>query len=830
MIARTQYSFNEIALILKGTILNQADSNLIIRDLLIDSRRLIIPEGTLFFALSSKRNDGYKYISELYERGVRNFVVQRKPDNPSDYPEANIILVKNTLRALQALAAEHRRQFDIPVIGITGSNGKTIVKEWLYQLMSEDKNIVRSPKSFNSQIGVPLSVWLMNETHEMAIFEAGISEPDEMEHLQAVIQPTIGIFTNIGHAHDENFINRLQKVGEKLNLFTRVETLIYCRDQKELHEGIVKTGLLRKINALTWSRHESADLTIKECDHNHHSTVITAKYKDQELSITIPFTDEASAENAIHCWAAMLYLGYDNELIARRMKTLQPVAMRLEMKEGINNCTIINDSYSSDIDSLAIALDFLNQQKQHKKKTIILSDILQSGRSDSYLYNEIGELLAAKNVDQIIGIGKAISKQSSSFGMKKLFFKDTDDFLNSFSFSSFSNECILVKGARVFEFERIIDLLQQKTHETILEIDLNALVHNLNYYRSKLRPGVKLMAMVKAFSYGSGSFEIANMLQFHQVDYLTVAYADEGVELRKAGITLPIMVMNPDEQGFDSMFKYNLEPEVYSMRILKMLNNAILQHNPAPGPVGIHLKIDTGMHRLGFDPSETDELIKTLVDSPHLKVCSVFSHLAGSDDPSLDEFTAYQVGILTDTSEKIRQAFDYPILRHIANTAGITRFPEAQFDMVRLGIGLYGISPIPEEQVNLQTVSTLKTVVSQIKRVPANDTVGYNRRWTAREDTIIGILPIGYADGLSRRLGNGKGQLMVNGSIVPIVGNVCMDMCMINITGLNVSEGDEVIVFGKEMPITDLAEAMDTIPYELLTGISRRVKRIYFEE
>jgi alanine racemase len=830
MIARTQYSFNDIAVSLKGTILNLADGAALVRDLLIDSRKLIMPEGSLFFALVSKRNDGHKYISELYGYGVRNFIVQRRPENLSDYPEANVLLVKNTLRALQALAAEHRRQFDIPVIGITGSNGKTIVKEWLYQLMSEDKNIIRSPKSFNSQIGVPLSVWLMNETNDLAIFEAGISEPDEMEHLQAIIQPTIGIFTNIGHAHDENFINRLQKVGEKLNLFTRVETLIYCRDQKELQEGIVKTGLLRKINAFTWSRREPADLTIKKCEHNHHNTIISATYKEQEISVTVPFTDEASAENAIHCWAAMLHLGYDNELINRRMKALQPVAMRLEMKEGINNCTIINDSYSSDIDSLAIALDFLNQQKQHKKKTVILSDILQSGRSDNYLYNEIGELLVAKNVDQIIGIGKAISKQAGSFSMKKLFFNDTDDFFNSFSFSSFSNESILVKGARVFQFERIIELLQQKTHETVLEIDLNALVHNLNYYRSKLKPGVKLMAMVKAFSYGSGSYEIANTLQFYQADYLTVAYADEGVELRKAGITLPVMVMNPDEQGFDSMFKYNLEPEIYSMRILNMLNNAISQHNPAPGPVGIHIKIDTGMHRLGFDPSETDELIKILHESPHLKVCSVFSHLAGSDDPSLDEFTAYQVKTLTETSEKIRQAFDYPILRHIANTAGITRFPEAQFDMVRLGIGLYGISPLPEEQVNLQTVSTLKTAISQIKHVPANDSVGYNRKWVATEDTTIGIIPIGYADGLSRRLGNGKGKLMVNGNIVPIIGDVCMDMCMINITGLDVSEGDEVIVFGKEMPITDLAEAMETIPYELLTGISRRVKRIYFEE
>ncbi|HNX44986.1 MAG TPA: bifunctional UDP-N-acetylmuramoyl-tripeptide:D-alanyl-D-alanine ligase/alanine racemase [Bacteroidales bacterium] len=827
---RNQYLFSDIAQILKGEILNAPDDHSEIHDLLIDSRKLIAPEGCLFFALISKRNDGHKYLEDLYDQGVRNFVVQRAPENLPSFPEANIIRVKDTLRALQLLASEHRKQFDIPVIGITGSNGKTIVKEWLYQLMSSDKNIVRSPRSYNSQIGVPLSVWLMNPSNEIAIFEAGISEPDEMEHLQAVIQPTIGIFTNLGHAHDENFINRLQKSGEKLNLFTQVDTLIYCTDQKELQEGILKTGLLRKINVFTWSRHEDADLKIIRCQHNHHSTEISGIYRENTISISIPFTDEASADNAIHCWSALLYLGYDNEVIAGRMKSLQPVAMRLEMKEGINNCTLINDSYSNDIDSLSIALDFLNQQKQHKKKTAILSDILQSGRSDRYLYNEIGKLLARKDVEQVIGIGEAISKQSGSFSMKKAFFKDTDDFLNSYSFSSFSNECILVKGARVFEFERIIEQLQQKTHETILEINLNAVVHNLNYYRSKLKPGVKLMAMVKAFSYGSGSYEIANTLQFHQADYLTVAYADEGVELRKAGITLPIMVMNPDEQGFDSMFKYGLEPEVYSMRILNMLNNAIQQHNPAPGPVGIHVKIDTGMHRLGFDPGEVDDLIRNLKGNSHIEVRSVFSHLAGADDPALDDFTHHQIETLKKTSEKIQKAFDYPILRHIDNTAGITRFPEAQFDMVRLGIGLYGIAPLAPEQENLQNVSTLQTVISQIKHIPADDTVGYNRKWKAKIDTTIGIIPIGYADGLNRRLGNGAGKLLVNGNIVPIVGNICMDMCMVDITGIDAAEGDEVIVFGAGMPITELSGAIGTIPYELLTAISRRVKRIYFEE
>jgi len=824
-----QHSIGEIAAIVKGTMLQQADPDLPVADLLTDSRRLVQPEGCLFFALTSKRNDGHRFIESLYEKGVRNFVVQKEPDNLLLLPEANIVLVKDTLHALQMLAAAHRKKYCIPVIGITGSNGKTLVKEWLYQLMYEDKNIVRSPKSYNSQVGVPLSVWQMNDSHELAIFEAGISEPDEMDRIQPIIAPTIGIFTNLGHAHDENFINRNQKAGEKLKLFTRVETLVYCADHKQLQEGILKSGILKNIRTFTWSRNETADLMVKSVIHESHHTVIKAEYEQELNEIEIPFTDDASVENAIHCWATMLLLGYGNEVIARRMKQLQPVAMRLEMKEGINNCTVINDSYNSDIDSLSIALDFLNQQKQHRKKTVILSDILQSGRSDNYLYHEIAQLLELKHVDRIIGIGKAISNQAQLFTIEKQFFPGTAEFLAQFPMASFSNETILLKGARVFEFELIGEALQQKTHETVLEINLNALVHNLNYYRSRLKPGVKLMAMVKAFSYGSGSYEIANLLQFHRVDYLTVAYADEGVELRKAGINLPVMVMNPDQESFDSMLKHNLEPEVYSFRLLRLLEES-MEKLSATATIGIHIKIDTGMRRLGFEPSEVDQLINHLKETPRIRINSIFSHLAGSDAPELDEFTQRQVNVFREASDRICRAFDYPILRHIDNTAGISRLPEAQFDMVRLGIGLYGISPIPSEQQNLQNVSTLKSSISQIKQVPANETVGYNRAWSTNEDSTIGIVPIGYADGLSRRLSNGRGHVMVNGQRVPIVGNVCMDMCMVNLTGVQAREGDEVIIFGDGMPITTLAEEMDTIPYEILTGISRRVKRIYFEE
>lgn len=828
--SKSEYTISEITRIVKGELIQENNENTLINELITDSRQLILPDGSLFFALTSKRNDGHKYIEELYNRGVRNFVVETEPLNLLLLYNSNIIKVKNTLIALQALATAHRKQFNIEVIGLTGSNGKTIVKEWLYQLLNESKNIVRSPKSFNSQIGVPLSVWQIKEEHDLAIFEAGISEPGEMDHLQPIIQPTIGIFTNIGHAHDENFFNRTQKAGEKLNLFTKIKTLIYCIDQKELQEAIIKTGLLKNIKAFTWSRKTTADLQITSVQKVGHNTALTGLYKDSEIGIEIPFTDEASIENTIHCWATMLLLGFNQALIAKRMLMLQPLAMRLEMKAGVNNCTLINDSYSNDIDSLSIALDFLNQQKQHRKKTIILSDILQSGRSESHLYQEVSDLLNLKQINKLIGIGKGISRQKSLFNMEKEFFNTTEEFLDSYSLSSFANESILLKGARIFGFERITEALQQKTHETVLEINLNALVHNLNYYRSHLDPGVKVMAMVKAFSYGSGSYEIANILQFHQVDYLTVAYADEGVELRKAGIKLPIMVMNPDEESFDTLLKYQLEPEIYSFRVLKMLEAALLRMPSNSQPIGIHIKIDTGMHRLGFDPAEVDELINQLKDRPQISVKSVFSHLAESDNKKGDSFTRHQVSLFRMLSERICNEFDYPVLRHIANTSAVTRFPETHFDMVRLGIGLYGIAPMPEEQELLQNVSTLRSIISQIKHIHSDDTVGYNRRFKAKKETTIAIIPIGYADGLSRALSNGIGHLKVNGRFAPVVGNICMDMTMIDITGLNAKEGDEVLIFGKELPITRLADEMGSIPYEILTGISQRVKRVYYQE
>ena len=827
-----KFSPTEIKTLTKGEFISGLKHDSAINDILIDSRRLFKVENTLFFALSSKRNDGHRYIPELYQKGLRSFVVSNPVLDISNYPDANFILVNNPLDALQALVAAHRKKFEIPVIGITGSNGKTIVKEWLYQLLSKDRRVIRSPKSYNSQIGVPLSVWQMEKDYQLAIFEAGISELGEMNKLQQIIRPTIGIFTNIGEAHSENFINRKQKIGEKLKLFTKVDTLIYCTDYAEIQEVIIKSQILDSINPFTWSRKQKADLQILAVTKKRkESTRIEGLFRNSQISINIPFIDEASIENSIHCWATMLHLGYEHHVIAARIPMLSPIAMRLELKEGINNCTVINDSYNSDINSLTIALDFLNQQTQQKDKTVILSDILQSGKSNVYLYGKISEMLVQKDVKKLIGIGPAISKQAGQFTIEKEFYKSTGEFIRAFSFTRFQNQGILLKGARVFEFEQISKALQQKAHETLFEINLNALVHNLNYYRSQVNPTTKIMAMVKAGSYGNGSFEIANALQFHKVSYLAVAYADEGIELRKAGIKLPIMVMNPDEESFDGIITHTLEPEIYNFRVLVMLEKAIRRNIiPRNKPVKLHLKIDTGMHRLGFDEGDTGELITKIKANSRLYVQSIFTHLAASDDPAQKEFSEQQIGEFTRISDTMISELGYDVLRHVLNTAGISAFPHARFDMVRLGIGLYGISPDESIQPHLENVSTMKSSISQIKTIGPGQTIGYGRSGKAEQEMKLATIPIGYADGLRRSLSNGRGHLMISSKLVPIVGNVCMDMCMVDVTGLDVKEGDEVIVFGKERSITALAAEMDAIPYEILTGISKRVKRIYFQE
>ncbi|MFN8166492.1 MAG: bifunctional UDP-N-acetylmuramoyl-tripeptide:D-alanyl-D-alanine ligase/alanine racemase, partial [Bacteroidia bacterium] len=813
--SETNYKLSQIAVITGGQLYLNAPAQEDVSSLLTDSRKIVHAEQSLFFALKGERHDGHRFIPGLIQEGVRNFIV-------TDYPtelhsaHANFVVVKDSLRALQQITAHHRKQFHIPVFGITGSNGKTIIKEWLFQLLRNDYSIVRSPKSYNSQIGVPLSVWAMHEENQLAIFEAGISMPGEMRKLEEIIHPTSGIFTNIGSAHDENFRDPEQKINEKLELFSNVEMLFYCRDYQSIEKCIEKFPFNNPaIKFFTWSRKSKADLQVGRIARSTDETEIQAVYRDRFISISIPFIDDASIENAIHCWAVMLHLGYENDQIRERMDFLSPVAMRLEMKNGINNCSVINDSYNSDIGSLTIALDFLNQQKQHSKKRVILSDILQSGKNEETLYREVAALLHAKGIDNLIGIGEAISHQEKLFTMQKKFYRTTDEFLRDFSPSDFREETILLKGARMFGFEKISKVLQQKAHETVLEINLNALINNLNYYRSRLRPETKIMAMVKATSYGSGSYEIANVLQFHHVDYLSVAYSDEGVELRKNGITLPIMVLNPELMNFELMIRNKLEPEIYNFRQLNQLQEVLKKHDGEP--FRIHLKLDTGMHRLGFEEREINELVVRLNNIKNIRVQSVFSHLAASDEAEHDGFTQLQFDRFKQMSAQLQENFTYKIPRHILNSSGILRFSEAQFEMVRLGIGLYGIAATANEQQHLEQVATLKTTISQIKNVPSNETIGYSRKGKLKRDSVIATVAIGYADGISRRLGNGVGKMLVNGKLAPIIGNVCMDMCMLDITDIPAREGDEVIVFGSDYPVTEMAKAVGTIPYEILT-------------
>ncbi|PLX02346.1 MAG: bifunctional UDP-N-acetylmuramoyl-tripeptide:D-alanyl-D-alanine ligase/alanine racemase [Marinilabiliales bacterium] len=831
-----EYTAKQISEILKAEIVSsEAVESLKIKDILIDSRRLINPANCLFFALISKRNNGHKYINELYNKGLHYFVISNKEYIKSEFTQAVFFVVKDTTEALQSLAAAHRQQFDIPVIGITGSNGKTVIKEWLYQLLYKDKKIVRSPKSYNSQIGVPLSVWQMDKTNELAIFEAGISEPEEMRNLQNIIKPNIGIFTNIGQAHDENFINQKQKIGEKLKLFTHVDTLIFSSDQKDIHEIIIKSEILKKVDSFIWGKQEDSDLMITQIQKEAQQSIINARYRGNNISITIPFADDASIENAIHCWSLMLLMNYENSIIANRMLSLTPIAMRLELKEGTNNCIIINDSYNSDFNSLSIAIDFLKQQSNTevsgRKTVVILSDILQSRKNDVELYTAVAKLIDDKNINRFIGIGSNISRQADKFDDDAIFYKNTNEFLTNFSFSSFANQIVLLKGARVFEFERISRKLQQKLHETVLEINFGAIVENLNYFRSKLNADTKIMAMVKAFSYGSGGFEIANLLEFHNIDYLGVAYADEGVELRKAGIKTPIMVMSPEEHSFDTMIKYNLEPEIFSFRALKLLEKTIKDNLlPSNKPVKIHIKLETGMNRLGFREEEISELIEKLNANPFLYVQSVFSHMAASDKSEFDDFSRQQIEKFNSMAESIIGNSPHKVLKHILNTAGISRFPQAHFDMVRLGIGLYGVAGATQDKGKISNATRLKSIISKINHVKKGESISYNRSFIAEKDMKIGVVSIGYADGLARNLSNKGGELWIKDKPATIIGDICMDMCMVDLENINAAEGDDVIVFDAKHTVDELAKKAETIPYELLSRISRRVKRVYFHE
>ena len=804
--------------------------------LLTDSRSLNFPETTLFFALHTQRNDGARYIPELYARGTRNFVLtaeafarlQENHPNCTQAAEANYLLVTDPLKALQQLAELHRSQFDIPVIGITGSNGKTIVKEWLHQLLNPDWTIARSPRSYNSQIGVPLSVWQINSDTRLAIIEAGISEPGEMKPLQNIIKPTIGILTHIGSAHQENFASLQDKCMEKLALFKDCDVIIYNGDNEFVANCMAEAMLPAR--EIAWSTKDpERPLYISNIKKENDCTRIAYRYLDIENSFCLPFTDDASIENALNALAACLYLMLPPQKITERMTRLEPVAMRLEVMEGTNNCLLINDSYNSDLTSLDIALDCLYRRSQNNpgmKRTLILSDILESGQPSATLYRQVARLMESRHVEKLIGVGPEISANADLFNVERTCFDTTADLLTAIGERrlTLKDEIILIKGARAFGFDNLTEVLEKKVHETILEVNLEAIVQNLNHYRAMLKPGVKMVCMIKASAYGAGAYEIAKTLQEHGVDYLAVAVADEGVELRKAGITANILIMNPEPTAFRTMFQYKLEPEVYSFGLLTTLLKEAEREGIAHFP--IHIKVDTGMHRLGFRPDDMQQLATLLQQQDAFIVRSIFSHLAGSDSAQFDDFTRRQIDLFRQASEELQSAFTHKIIRHICNSAGIERFPDAQFDMVRLGLGLYGIDPADNHIMH--NVSTLKTTILQIKDVPAGDTVGYSRRGLVVRPSRIAALPIGYADGLNRRLGNGNAYCLVNGQRAPYIGNICMDVCMINVTDIDCHEGDTVEIFGDNLPITVLSDTLGTIPYEVLTSISGRVKRVYF--
>lgn len=820
-----KYSLNEIADIWDSR--RRILENLPIRWLLTDSRSLSFPDESLFFALKTSRNDGHRYLDDLYKRGLRNFVVSDKSLDLNAYPDANIIWVNDTLIALQQLAAFHRQRYGCPVIAITGSNGKTIVKEWLWQVLKDDVAITRSPRSYNSQIGVPLSVWQMDESTELALFEAGISEPDEMARLQGIIQPTIGLLTNILAAHQENFHSLEEKAAEKVKLFAGCKTIVYCKDQvlsdQALHEAFQEDRLFG------WSCIDNtATLFIRQVPESGLKTLIYYTFQGRERSFILPFGDAPSIENALHCLAVMLLRGLQPATIAIRMGALEPVAMRLEVKEGKHGCVIINDSYNADVNALELALDFQSRRTAGAgmKRTLILSDILQSGQKADELYRSVAEMLQRKQVDHFIGVGYELSAHAHLFPMESQFYLQTDRLLLSGLLDQMRNESVLIKGSRSFGFEEVSERLSLKVHETVLEVNLDALVHNVNYFRSLLNPKTQMICMVKAAGYGSGALEIAKTLQSHAVDVVAVAVADEGVELRHGGIHIPILVMNPEFGSFATIFEHKLEPEIYSFKLLEAFIREAEREGVRNYP--IHLKLDTGMHRLGFEENELDELLSRLQGQESLRIRSIFSHLAGSDEAQFDEYTHEQLDCFERLSTRIQAAFPHRILRHILNSAGIDRFPQYQYDMVRLGIGMYGISSVDES--TLRNVSSLKSTILQIRTLHAGQSVGYSRKGMLYRTSRIATLPIGYADGLDRHMGNGTGEVLIHGQRAPFVGNICMDACMVDVTDVSAEEGDEVLLFGDGLPLSEVAAKLGTIPYEILTSVSNRVKRIYYQE
>jgi alanine racemase len=804
--------------------------------LVTDSRLITSPENSLFFAIRGERHNGHQFIKELYQKGVRKFVVETNALTSAEraeyetWEDAYFYEVANPVETLQDLATQHRARFDLPVIGVTGSNGKTIVKEWLAQLLSGARQVVASPKSYNSQIGVPLSVWNIRPEHNLGIFEAGISRPFEMTSLQAIIEPSIGIFTNVGGAHDEGFKSKKQKISEKLKLFVKSEKLIFRSDYPEITSEI--DLILKPVNPslqlVSWATHSDATIAVSFAIHGTQTTISLASPKGN-FSFIVPFFDEASLENITHCIVCLLTLAIAPSYIQEHLSKLRAVSMRLELKEGIFNTYLIDDTYNSDLQGLSMALGFLNRQNQRPRKAVILSDILQSGLKSEELFPAIAELIKSAEVDTFIGIGPELTKHKDLIDFENsYYYLTTQDFLDFHLGSSLANSTLLIKGARPFGFERIVDRLQQKTHNTVLEINLDAITHNLNFYKGLVGNQTKIMAMVKAFAYGSGSAEIAATLQFNRVDYLGVAYPDEGISLRQSGITLPIMVMNAMPNTYEALQRFDLEPEIFSRKsLLDWLSFSRQSRSDVPS---IHLKLDTGMHRLGFVENDYSWLKQMLSENPSLKIASIFSHLVGADEGKHTPYTHEQHARFRKGAEFLETEIGHPVLKHLLNSAGIVRFPEYKLDMVRLGIGLYGIEATGEQQRHLQTVGTLKATISQIKSIPAGETIGYGRHGIVDKPSEIATISIGYADGYDRRFGNGKGKIMVNGVACPTVGNVCMDMTMIDISETQAEEGDTVVVMGEQLPAWQMAKDIGTIPYELFTNIGERVKRVFYKD
>lgn len=818
--------FSQLEEIADGEILSFS-SDMAVESLLTDSRKVSIRQGALFVAIKGDFHDGHDYIDKLYEDGIRQFLVESGDKTKYNHlTEANVIRTGNSLVALQKITAFHRSRFSIPIIGITGSNGKTIVKEWLSQMLSAKLRVVKSPKSYNSQLGVPLSVWQLSNQHQIGVFEAGISESGEMDKIEIVLQPTIGVFTNIGSAHDKGFTSQDEKIHEKAKLFKNSQVVIYCRDHEAIHQ-VLSNQIRPPQKLFSWSEGQSADVFIKDSYDHENMTALEMEFNENRMFFKVPFHDPASLENVINCICVCLYLNFDRKLIQESLMALNQVSMRLALKQGINGCYLIDDTYNNDLAGLKIALDFLTQQNQKVKKTLILSDILEAGPDKVELYEKVAALVASKSINRFVGIGPDLKRHARFFNDTGKFYVDKRSFFKATNLEDFRDEVVLIKGARLFALEEIVDFLQRKIHGTVMEINLDAITHNLNFYRNKLDASTKILVMIKAFAYGSGFLEIANLLQFHRVDYLGVAYPDEGVILRQNGISLPIMVMNPAPESFGKMIQFNLEPEVYSLKMTKLLAEFLRANNLS---VKIHIKLETGMHRLGFAPEDLKALVTILKAYPEIKIASIFSHLAGSEDAEHDEFSQYQFKLFDEGVAFIEKLLSVRPLKHILKSSGIIRFPDRHYDMVRLGIGLHGIGYNDEVQEELEPVASLKTTISQIREVKKGDTIGYDRMGKADEPKKIATLAIGYADGFDRRFSNGKGVVWVNGKLAPVIGNVCMDMTMIDVTGIEAQEEDQVVVFGKELPLRKIASKIGTIPYEILTKVSGRVKRVFYIE